>query len=283
VQLGVRYQTTYRYAEAVGFSTHRVRLFPRGGQFTRVRRLHFSTNEGAAVRFGRDVFDNVVASCSFPDPTTELVFRLDLDVELEAKDPFHFLLESGALQLPFRYERELLSVLAPYRRPRTARALVVPCWEKPTPERPQPTVAALVSLNRALHECVGYERREEGAARKPAETLRLGKGACRDVAVLLAEILRQLGLAARLVSGYLREGEGDDRRAEGALHAWTEVYLPGAGWVGLDATNGVFCNDHFISAAVGIRPADVTPISGSYYHDRRVASEMTSQLDLVYQ
>ena len=119
------------------------------------------------------------------------------------------------------------------------------------------------------------------AALLPAETLRLRRGACRDVAVLLAETLRASGLAARLVSGYLRETDAESRRAEGSLHAWTEVYLPGAGWVGMDGTNGVFCNHNFIGAAVGLCPADITPVSGSYYYDGKIASEMTSRLELL--
>ena len=96
-----------------------------------------------------------------------------------------------------------------------------------------------------------------------------------------ATTLRDLGLAARLTSGYLREADAESRRAEGSLHAWAEVYLPGAGWVGMDPTNGIFCNHNFIAAAVGIEPADVTPIDGSYYEPRPTESKMTSRLELV--
>ena len=142
-------------------------------------------------------------------------------------------------------------------------------------------MTVLVELNKWLHECVGYERRDEGPALPPAETLRLGRGACRDVALLLAAVLRQHGLAARLTSGYLREAETESRRAEGSLHAWTEVYLPGAGWVGMDATNGIFSNHNFIAAAVGINPADVTPIDGCFYPRQTSAPQMTSRLELV--
>ena len=99
--------------------------------------------------------------------------------------------------------------------------------------------------------------------------------------VLLAEVLRSAGLAARLVSGYLREANATTRRAEGSLHAWTEVFLPGAGWIGMDATNGVFCNHNFIAAAAGLLPAHVTPITGKYFHARKIQSEMTSRLELV--
>ena len=88
-------------------------------------------------------------------------------------------------------------------------------------------------------------------------------------------------MAARLTSGYLREAETEARRAQGSLHAWTEVYLPGAGWVGMDATNGIFSNHTFIAAAVGINPADVTPIDGSFSPLQTSAPQMTSRLELV--
>ena len=281
MKLGVRYETAYRYAAPVSFSTHEIRLFPRSDVFTGLRRLKFETNDGASVRFGRDVFDNCVATCSFPAPASELRFQLELDLALVEKNPFDFLLTSDALTLPLTYPRELRRVLAPFQESDTRRPIAIPRWERPRKGAPRPTVETLVELNERLHECVGYERREEGPSRPPEETLRVGAGACRDVALLLATILRQCGLAARLTSGYLREAESDSRRAEGSLHAWTEVFLPGAGWVGMDATNGIFSNHNFIAAAVGIRPADVTPIDGIYYPRQAAAAEMTSRLELV--
>jgi len=285
VNLGVRYETAYRYATPVNFSTHEIRLFPRGDVFTQVHRLRFETNAGAQVRFGRDVFDNWVAACSFPEPANELRFQLELDLALEKKNPFDFLLRDEAARVPFSYPPDLRRVLAPFLQKEAGPPLEIPRWE--FPERgaprgaPRPTVSLLVELNERLHECVGYERREEGPARPPEETLRLGRGACRDVALLLAAALRQHGLAARLTSGYLREAESESRRAEGSLHAWTEVYLPGAGWVGMDGTNGIFANHNFITAAVGINPADVTPIDGSFYPRQATAPQMTSRLELV--
>ena len=173
-------------------------------------------------------------------------------------------------------------VLAPFKMRDEGPRLEIPHWVRPTSEAPRPTVAALAGLNRALHECIGYVRRKDGQARSAAETPRAGRGACRDVAVLLAAVLRRLGLAARLTSGYLREDkESEPRRAEGSLHAWTEVYLPGAGWIGMDATNGIFANHSFIAAAVGLEPADITPIDGSYYLRQETAAQMTSRLKLV--
>ena len=281
MKLGVRYETAYRYDAPVHFSTHEIRLFPRGDVFTQILRVEFETNEGARVRFGRDVFDNCVASCSFSAPADELRFHLELDLTLEKKNPFDFLLTAEATSLPFCYGPPLQRVLAPFRETDAGERLEIPRWERPQPDAPRPTVTTLVELNERLHECVGYERREEGPARSPAETLRIGRGACRDVAVLLATILRQCGLAARLTSGYLREADSESKRAEGSLHAWTEVYLPGAGWVGMDATNGVFSNHNFIAAAVGIEPGDVTPIDGSFYPRPATSAQMTSCLELV--
>jgi transglutaminase-like putative cysteine protease len=281
VKLGVRYETAYQYASAVRFSRHELRLIPRGDVFTQILRWKFETNKGATVRFGRDVFDNCVVACNFAEPAEELRFQVELDLKLKKKNPFDFILAPEAAALPFTYRPDLQRVLTPFQQNDEGSLLEIPRWERPRLSAPRPTVAVLAELNKRLHECVGYERREEGPARPAAETLDLGKGACRDVALLLATILRELGLAARLTSGYLREADAESRRAEGSLHAWAEVYLPGAGWIGMDPTNGIFCNHNFIAAAVGIEPADVTPIDGSYYQPGPMKAKMTSRLELV--
>jgi transglutaminase-like putative cysteine protease len=283
MKLGLRYQTTYRYEEPVGFSPHDVRLFPRSDRFSRVRRLDFSTTPKATIRYSRDVFENTVASCYFPERAKELALRLAINLDLDKKDPFHFILEPAAVEMPFAYDARTRELLAAYRERRVKEQLALPGWEAPTSKKRRGTVETLVDLNKRLHECIGYERREEGQALSPAETLRVGRGACRDVAVLFAEMLRQMGLAARLTSGYLRESDSETKRAEGSLHAWTEVFLPGAGWVGLDATNGVFCNHNFIGAAVGLTPADITPISGVFYNAKRIPAHKTSKLELINQ
>jgi transglutaminase-like putative cysteine protease len=281
VKLGIRYETEYSYDEPVGFSPHDVRLFPKAGRFVRLRNLDLKTKPEATVRFSQDVFDNTVASCYFPERSPQLHLQLAIDLELEERDPFHFLLENYAVDLPFSYEPLLQPVLEPYRARRSHGPLKIGAWKAPTMERARSTVSTLVELNQTIHECIGYERRDEGVARDPSETVRIGRGACRDVAVLLAEMLRDMGLAARLASGYLRETDPEKRRAEGSLHAWTEVFLPGAGWIGLDATNGIFCNHNFITAAVGLTPADITPVSGAYFHKTQIPASMTSRLELL--
>src|SRR6266850_1074386 len=190
MKLGLRYQTTYRYEEAVGFSPHQVRLFPRSDRFSRVRRLDFSTTPKATIRYSRDVFENTVASCYFPERAKELSFRLAINLDLDEKDPFHFILGPDAVELPFAYEARIGELLAAYRERRVKEQLALPGWEPPAAKKRRGTVEALVDLNKRLHECIGYERREEGEALSPLETLRRGRGACRDVALLLAEMLR---------------------------------------------------------------------------------------------
>ena len=281
MKLGIRYETVYRYDRAVRFSPHDVRLFPRIDRFVQIARLDFRTNPETTVRFGRDVFDNIVASCFFEKAAEALELQLAIDIDVTKKNPFDFVLSRRTVQMPFAYEEEIASIICAYCQRQSSDALSLPGWTPPTQQQPRETVATLVELTKLLHRTISYQRREEGAAQAPAETLRLGRGACRDTAVLLAEMLRDAGLAARVVSGYLREPDEEIRRAEGSLHAWTEVFLPGGGWVGLDPTNGILCNDNFIAAAVGLRPADITPISGSFYHRDRVPAEMQSRIELI--
>ncbi|HEY2102215.1 MAG TPA: transglutaminase family protein [Chthoniobacterales bacterium] len=281
VKFGIRYMTAYRYDRAVTFSPHEVRLFPRNDRSYQIQRLDFRTQPATTVRFHRDLFDNVVAGCFFANPSSALELKVALELEVAAKNPFDFILAPEAVELPFAYAAEVEPLVRAYRTRQTADTIQLPGWKAPTADSRRRTVDSMVELTRALHQGIAYERREEGPARSPAETLRQMRGACRDVSVLLAEMLRELGLAARLVSGYLREADDQVRRAEGSLHAWTEVFLPGAGWVGLDPTNGIFCNHNFIATAVGLSPADITPISGSFYHRDRVPAEMTSRLEML--
>jgi transglutaminase-like putative cysteine protease len=275
MKIEVRYRALYRYASRVSFSPHTFRLFPRGDANVLIEKREFITNAGADVQDRRDLFDNPIAFCFYPKPGRDLRAKLTLRLHLRERNAFHFLLDPHALDFPFRYHAGEQQVLAPFLD--ASRAVRLPFWDL----KRQPTVLALVELNEAIYKNVRYERREEGAARSPAETLATGEGACRDFAVLLAETLRGVGIAARLASGYLCEFGEKEKRAAGAMHAWTEAFLPGAGWVGLDPTNGVFCNHNHITTAVGRTPEEIAPITGSYFNKTRVESEMTTKLELV--
>ena len=289
LRLRIDHRTRYEYARAVSLSPHFVRLFARTEPGRLVQSVQLVTNPQASVQTRRDLFDNVFARCYYPDHEANLFFDFALEIDLHEQNPFDFLLDFAAANYPFLYSPSDAARLAAYLNfsdaehfgtdPAT-RFLPLPFWSAPS--GPVPTVSLLSDLIEALHKNLGYERRDEGAAHAPAETLRRGHGACRDFAVLLAAILRELGLASRLVSGYLCEFGQDarDRRAEGSMHMWTEVYLPGAGWTGLDATNGVYCNQNFIATAVGLTTAEITPISGRYFSNEVVESKMTASIEL---
>lgn len=277
MKIEIRYASSYTYEERVTFSPHLYRLVPKVDRHLKVRRFDFHTNRGASVHWRRDLFDNEIASCFYPQPARTLTARLRLKLEISPRNAFGFLLESHALHLPFAYRPVELRVLAPYLQ--ASPPLKLPFWR--TPLTAAPTVESLVGLSRSIHDNLEYERREDGPARPSMETVNLGRGACRDFGVLMVDVLRGLGLAARHASGYLCEFGGEEKRADGALHAWIEVYLPGAGWVGIDPTNGTFCDHRHITAAVGMNTEDITPTVGSYYSDHSVPHTMTSSLEII--
>lgn len=278
MQLVVHYRAEYVYDAPASLSTHVLRLFPRPDPLILVRRRALKTVEGAIVQTRRDVFDNVVASCFFPELLSSLPVELDLDLDIRERNPFDFLLEPRGLQMPCAYTAKERRVLSPF-----LAATEPVAFPGPTAPAVRPMVDGLVSMNRWIAEAIRYERREGGGPRSANETLRQGSGACRDVAVLLAEALRHNGIAARLVSGFLWEGDADeqDRRAASAMHAWVDAYLPGAGWVGLDPTHGVLCDHCFVATAVGLRPDDIAPVSGSYFSDIPVRSRLTTAIEVT--
>lgn len=278
MHLVVRYRAEYAYDAPASLSTHVLRIFPRPGPQLVVLRQSFETVESSVVQFRRDLFDNVVATAFFPDLLTTLPVRLDLDLEVRERNPFDFLLEPRGLRMPCVYTDAERRVLAPFLA--ITRAVELP---EALATAGRPMVDGIVSMNRWIAESIRYERRDEGDPLTAQETLHRRSGSCRDVAVLLAESLRYNGVAARLVSGFLFEGDAEEgeRRAASAMHAWVEAYLPGAGWVGLDPTHGVLCDHCFVPTAVGLRPADIAPLSGDYFSDVPVGSRLTTAVEVT--
>lgn len=278
MKLTIHYAADYDYEEPVSLSPHLARIFPRTDLFVNVERRMFSTAETADVQFRRDLSDNLIAYCFFPEMVKLLPFRLELELEVEERNPFHFLLDSRGLHIPCDYSDAERAVLGAFLETSGSVRFPAPL----APDGRRPTVETLVTLNQWVHENFAYERRDEGDAYSPAETLARGAGSCRDFAVLFAEVLRCNGVAARLASGFVWEGDRPEaeRRAASAMHAWVEACLPGAGWVGLDPTNGVFCDHHFITTAVGLQPVDVSPVAGTYYGKKRVASQLSTRLNI---
>ncbi len=277
----IRYRAIYQYEEAASFSPHIARLFPRRDMSVQLNRAEFATHASADVQHRQDLFDNLVATCFYPEPFDRLEFHLALDLTLAPRNPFHFLLDSHAMDLPFVYQPRETEVLTPSLMRRSP-DFALPAALAPQ-GLPRPTVETLVGLTQWLHTNIAYERREEGDPLPVEQTLREQKGSCRDFSVVLAEVLRIHGIASRLVSGFLWEDgvPEDERRADNAMHAWVEGYLPVAGWVGMDPTNGVFCDHHFLPTAIGLTPADISPISGHYYGKKTIASTLETTLSIL--
>lgn len=276
MNLFIHHTTRYAYDAPVSLSVHAVRLFPRLDPFTKLLWFRFDA-PGARAHFRRDLFENTCAHCFFPDPQDHMEYHVELQMEIPRHDPFDFLLESRALQWPVEYSAAEAHSLAPCLSRRTTDRLDG-FWQ-PVPNAP--VLETLLELNGRFSVQFSYAPRQTGEARSPGATLSERGGACRDYGWLLTELLREHGLAARMVSGYLFEEDLENRRAEGSLHAWAEVYLPGAGWVGLDPTHGILASHTFVPTAVGVEPADVAAISGTYFSADPVESRMESRVEIL--
>lgn len=287
MRIAVDHRTEYRYAEPVGFGEHSLYLRPRESQTLRVRSFSLDCEPEGKVRWVRDCFNNVVAVVTFGLARSSLLsFHCQMGFDVAEENPFDFILESRASQFPFSYDEREKSALQPYLETEEAERWRVLDWVRnrlgdATGDRE--TIAFLTDLNQAINEGIAYERRDDEGVRTANETLSIGRGSCRDLAELFVATSRQLGLAARFVSGYVYEppppeGTHGFNRAAGSMHAWAEVYLPGAGWKGFDPTNGILTDHRFLPSAVANRPRWVNPIQGRYLHAGAVDSQMTVEL-----
>ncbi len=256
----------WRYESPVSFSPHIFRLFPKSDRFVSVLAADFTTNEEADVQYRRDLFDNEIAACFYPEKVAGLKTTLVLELELRERNPFHFILESHALDFPFQYKPREIEVLAPFLKTQSpAASASLPFWK---PEK-QPVITALIGLNDSIRANLAYERRDEGVARDPADTLALGAGSCRDFSWILADTLRANGVAARLASGLPSANSPPGKNAprgrctHGSRHTCPE--RAGSAWT---PTNGVLTNENHITAATGLLPGDIAPQQGSYYYDK---------------
>ena len=274
----IKKESVYTYEGKVSFSPHHVRIFPRTDLFVNVECMRFETHSSADVQFRQDLFDNHIAYCFYPETSAVLPFRIELDLEVKEKNPFHFLLEPHGLQVPPQYTADEIAILAPYLGPAGHCKLPSPL----APCGPRPTVETILNFNHWIHDNIEYQARPDGLPHSPEETLQKASGSCRDFAALLAETLRRNGVAARLVSGFVWEGDKPDseKRASSAMHLWVEACLPGAGWIGMDPTNGVLADHHFVATAVGRRHEDVASISGAYYSNVTVVSNLATSISV---
>jgi len=271
IHVALRHRTTYRYDRSVALGPQSVRLRPAPHCRSRILAYSLRVVPGEHfINWQQDPQSNFVARLVFPEKTTELSIEVDLVAEMAAQNPFDFFVEPYAEKWPFEYERVLEDELAPYRKAAPATPLLE-AFLASVPREPRTTSDLLVELNQRLCQHIRYVVRLEPGLQSPEETLEKRSGSCRDSGWLLVQILRHLGLAARFASGYLIQLKPDTKPLDGPegpaadfcdLHAWCEVYVPGAGWIGLDPTSGLLAGEGHLPLACTAEPSLAAPVSG---------------------
>ncbi len=272
IQVGINHLTRYRFDRPVGVTPHIVRLRPAPHCRTPIAAYSLAIEPADHfINWQQDPFGNYLARIVFAEKTTELSFEVDLTADLTIINPFDFFLDESAEVVPFAYGENLARELAPYLEI-AERGPLLTSWLARVDRSRQRTVDFLVALNQRLCDDISYVVRFEPGVQTCEETLATKRGSCRDSGWLLVQILRHLGLAARFVSGYLVQLTADTPALDGPsgptadftdLHAWAEVYVPGAGWIGLDPTSGLFAGEGHIPLACTALPSSAAPIEGA--------------------
>lgn len=279
MDIEISHVTRFDYDREVELQLHLLYLRPRENPLLQVTRFVTSITPWADVHWRRDDLDNLPATLQFWSNASSVEIRTECAVSTSDLEPFDFLVRDYARDFPFRYEPLHLFNLGPYLAVAEIAGLsTISAWmAEQMPTGPSNTVGWLMALNRAVCERLVYRRRAEPGIQEPLTTLRLGGGSCRDYAVFMAECARAVGLAARFVSGYkLDPGNPGGRDMD--MHAWVEVFLPGAGWRGMDPTHGIFCDNTYVPVAHAAVAESINPIQGSFFSEIPATSTMTTRV-----
>ena len=264
-RLQIKHVTTYQYADAVTLLPHNLLLRPREGHDIRIESAGLTITPAHQLQWQRDVHDNALAQATFLEPSNRLLIDSRVVIQHYDDQPLNFLVAEYAVFFPFQYDVAESIDLGPYLstnfnqdRP------ILTTWLQQFWRVGQvvETYLLLEWINKAIATGFTYQQREEPGVQTPANTLNRRAGSCRDFATLFIEACRLLGLASRFVSGY--QYSPSLPHNQGATHAWSEVYLPGAGWKGFDSTSGQVVGNHYIPVAVSRHPESVPPVSGSF-------------------
>jgi transglutaminase-like putative cysteine protease len=264
-RLKILHRTYYNFHGSVQLQPHRLLLRPREGPGLHIEGSKLDIEPAAQIRWLRDAYDNSVAIATFGASTSHLAIVSECIVQQYDETPLDFLVADFAVHYPFIYDAESAEVLRPYLsvlEPGDQVALGAWVHRYWRPGEPVQTYGLLARLCAGIHQSLTYQAREQPGVQSARETLTRGVGSCRDFAHLFMEAGRFLGFAARFVSGYLYAPVADGR--SGSTHAWTEVYLPGAGWKGFDPTSGEIAGSRHIAVAVARSPEAVSPVSGTF-------------------
>ncbi len=272
IKIAIKHHTEYRFDRLTSIMPHVVRLRPAPHCRTPFESYSLKVQpENHFINWQQDPFSNHLARMVFPEPTRKLVFDVEVIADMTVINPFDFFLDEKFDYCPFRYDKQLKKDLAPYLQI-TEKGPLLLDWLTKVDRRKTPTIDFLVGLNSRLMSELSYLVRMDPGVQTCEDTLTLRQGSCRDYAWLLVQILRHLGMAARFVSGYLVQLKADVKALDGPsgteqdftdLHAWAEVYIPGAGWLGMDATSGLFAGEGHIPLACTPDPFSAAPITGA--------------------